>query len=131
MKFLKLFQKKVNKTLNKGIIAYTNNTRILKNKKKQLTKKIMPEFKELVYDFLLHWESSKSEQTIKFFILFFLTYLTIENVYPFMKGFHQKWLVGHQIIQDMNRYQTDNLHKNKQDTLNENKIITSYWTNYL
>lgn len=131
MKILKFFEKKFSKSLNKGIVAYTNNTRILKNKRNQLTKKIVPEFKELVYDFLLHWENPNSKYTIKLIILAILLHISILNLWPIVKGYHQKMLVGHQIIHDMQNHDTDNLFPYKVDKLNHDKIMISYWTKYL
>jgi hypothetical protein len=130
MNFLKFFKKNLNKTINKGLIAYTNNTRIIKNKKKQLSRKIIPEFKELVYDFLLYWENPNN-YLVKFIILVYLMNITFENVYPILKGYHNKMLLGHQIINDMKDYQTDNIYHHKLDKLNSDKIMLSYWTNYL
>jgi hypothetical protein len=131
MKIFKLFEKKLSKSINKGLVAYTNNTRILKNKRKQFAKKILPEFKELVYDFLLYWESPRSFWTIKFFIVSILIYISVNNAWPILKGFHQKMLVGHEIILNMENYQTDNLFPFRVDKSNADKILISYWTNYL
>ena len=131
MSFLKIFEKKLNKTLNKGLVAYTNNTRVLNNKRKKIMKNIIPEFKDLMYDFLLYWENPKSTYTIKFFFLLIVTHITVENIYPILNGDHQKMLLGHQIVSDMEAYQTDNLITQKADRSNMDKIMISYWTNYL
>jgi len=130
MNFFKFFTKKLNKTINKGLIAYSNNTRIIKNKKRQLSRKIIPEFKELVYDFLEYWDNPNN-YLVKFVILVILMNITFENVYPILKGHHNKMLLGHQIIEDMKKYQTDNIYHHKLDKLNSDKIMLSYWTNYL
>jgi hypothetical protein len=130
MNFLKLFRKKLNKTINKGLIVYTNNTRIVKNKRKQLTRKIVPEFKELVYDFLLYWENP-NRYLVKFLLLLILMDKSFDNVYPILKGYHNKMLLGHKIIHEMKEYQTENIYPHKLDKLNEDKIMLSYWANYL
>jgi hypothetical protein len=128
MNIIKLFQK----SKNKAIIVYTNNTRIIRQNKTKLEKYLYPEIKELSYRFLQHWQSENSLWTVKGLIILVSVYWFTMLILPMVSPTDtDKFFVGQGIIDEMEKYQTENINLNISDHNNSNKIMYSYWTKYL
>jgi hypothetical protein len=131
MKIFDFIFKKFNKGLNKSLTIYNNNTRQLLRNTKKLEKKMSTELKEVLYDFLVYFESKKAFWTLKMFIVFFLAKLIIDKIAIFFRARHYKMLVGHNILEEMQKYETENVVMHRNDEKNANKIYYAYWMNYL
>jgi hypothetical protein len=130
MNYLSPISKIFNRSISKSLVIYQNNTRLIRNKTKNLEKKFLSEFKEYLYEFVVFLETRRG-WWFKLFLLYILFRPTM-NMLPYvMGGKKEKMMEGAQIMVSLDGYQKDNLYPNKIDQKSINKMLYSYWINYV
>ncbi len=130
MNIFKNFSKTLSKSINKSVIIYNNNTRLIRQKKKNFEKHFLSEFKEYAYEIVCFLETRKG-WWVKIWALFFLFYPALQRSYWVLNGHKYKMLYSSHVINQLKVYQIEDMTDNDEDKNNSNKILYSYWTNYL
>jgi hypothetical protein len=118
------------KVLNKSLIIYNNNTKLIRSRTRNWEKKFIIEIKELTYEFLKFLETRRGW----YFKWAFITFLASFGYNPLMFIFKKRkteMLFTYSLIENLDCYQKENLKKNSTDKNYENKFMTAYWMNYL
>jgi hypothetical protein len=130
MKFLSIFNKSLNKAINKSLTVYNNNTRIIKRKTNDWQKKFLSEFKEYAFE-VVYFIETRNGHYLKWIIGVSLFYFPLQNLYFIFRGGKEKMMYSARLLNSVTNYQKENLTPHDQDKFNENKIIYSYWVNYI
>lgn len=130
MNILTRFSKIFNKGVSKSLIIYKNNTRIVRNKYKNFEKKFMSEFQEHFYEFVVFLETRKG-WWFKLSLLLILCKPLFYTVPYVLGGSKDKMMDGALILHHLENHQREDIKINKVDQKNVNKILYSYWINYV
>ena len=130
MKFLIIFKKSLHKAVNKSLTLYNNNTRLVKRKTDNWQKKFLSDFKEYAYEIVYFLETDIGWH-LKWAMTICLFYFPLQNLYFIFRGGKEKMLYNERILFTVKDYQKDNLVQQNQDKYNEDKIMCSYWVNYI
>lgn len=127
MNFLK---KTLNKGISKSLIIYNNNTRLIRNKTRGWEKKISAEAKEFIYEFLIFLETRRGWY-FKWAFISFIGSFAYKPLCFILQRYKTEMLYPTKVLQELEYYQKDSLQMNPIDNFNKNKILYSYWMNYL
>lgn len=130
MNFFKGFSKTLNKSLSKSLTVYKNNTRVIRNKSRGWEKKFLKEAKEFTYELLIFLETRRGWYA-KWFGICVIASFAYQPLCFIFRKYKNEMLHSTIVIQQFDSYQKDNLSQNPADEHNTNKIMYSYWTNYL
>ena len=126
----KSLSKTINKGVNKSLTIYKNNTRIIRAKTSGWEKKFLTESKDYVYEIILFLESRRGWY-FKILCLGLLFKPSLNRLYYILGGEHEQMLMSQKIIINLDSHGKENLQINSVDNQHKNKILYSYWANYL
>jgi hypothetical protein len=134
MNFLKIITTTLNKGISKGInkslIVYTNNTRVIRSKTRGFEKKFFSEAKEFIYEFLIFLETRRGWY-FKWLVIVLVACIAYSPLCYILRKYKTEMLYPHIAINHLENYQKDNFTPNMTDEHYKNKFMTAYWANYL
>jgi hypothetical protein len=130
MKILQILSKTFNKSINKSLVIYQNNTRLIRNKKRNWEKKFMLEFKEYAYEIVSFLETRRG-WWCKIFLLFFLFNPALQRSYWVLGGKKDKMLHAGKTIDILKNHQIEDKRPHAEDAKSVDKILYSYWINFV
>lgn len=128
--FFNKFSKTFNNNLNKTLSIYVDNRKLIRNKSRGWEKKLIVEIKEIIYELLIFLETRRGWYLKWYFILFVLSF-AYRPMCIILRKNKTELLYPHHVIEQLDGYQKDNFTLNLTDEKNKNKMISSYWINYL